>query len=617
MSLRHDSSGTLDAQPKAINMLALSECVLLALSVVGSVSILIWILFYSRYGYDFTDEGYYLNWVVSPGLYDWSLSQFGFIYHPFSLLLNGSVSALRMFNVLTTFVLGWLLVDIIIRDAFSKEIQAKIKRIIISFGFGTGVLVFFSVWLPSPGYNSLNLQAFLVAASGLFLAQSKIDKNSIVGWILIGVGGWLAFMAKPSSAAALGCCVFVCLLLSKKLNYKLIALCGLFVALMLFLSAFIIDGSIAAFIERLQAATVFVGYLGGGHTIQQLIRVDSFLLSEEDILFFCISLFVSVMVALLLYFDNRFSRILGLGCATVTLLFILSMLIGEYIVPLKYSNFHGLLILVVPSSIFLSAIFFSRQKFFSEFSFSSFSIALVLAFFPHMYAFGTNNNYWQAGSLAGFFWILSALVLWGHAVRGSKVSIVLLPSVLLTQLVVVLIIQAGMESPYRQIQPLRLNTQTVVLGASESTLLLSNGYAAYLKQDSISSKKAGFQPGMPVIDLTGQSPGVLYALAASSIGQAWIIGGYPGSFKLATEALKRVSCEDLSSAWLLLEPGGPRSISDSLVTSFGALPSDYEEVATWSTASGAGGYEQRPDQKLMKPTRDIKTSIEGCNESRR
>jgi hypothetical protein len=41
--------------------------------------ILYWVFKFSAYGIDFTDEGYYLNWISNPFLYKYSLSQFGYI----------------------------------------------------------------------------------------------------------------------------------------------------------------------------------------------------------------------------------------------------------------------------------------------------------------------------------------------------------------------------------------------------------------------------------------------------------------------------------------------------------------------------------------------------------
>jgi hypothetical protein len=116
------------------------------------------------------------------------------------------------------------------------------------------------------------------------------------------------------------------------------------------------------------------------------------------------------------------------------------------------------------------------------------------------------------------------------------------------------------------------------------------------------AKNAGFESNMPLIDLSGQSPGILYAIGAESIGLAWIIGGYLGSLKHAEAALTHTSCEKISVAWILFEQDGPRSIPTELMTNFGAnFPNGYKHVGTWHTAEGAGGYRERRTQNLYKP----------------
>ncbi|VVP26365.1 hypothetical protein PS870_04089 [Pseudomonas fluorescens] len=616
MSIHGGVSDLAIPEPNAVNRPTITEYCLVALTVVGAISILVWLMVYSQYGFDFTDESFYLVWVATPRLYDWSLSQFGFIYHPFYLLFGGDVVRLRMFNVLLTLALSWLLVDKILKEFFSNNIAGYIQRLAMSFGFAVGGLVFFSVWVLSPSYNSLNFQALLIVAAGLFSAQAKIDKESIAGWVFIGVGGWLVFMAKPSSAASLVVCVFICLLLARKINVRLMLLCSAVVLFLLLLSALLIDGSVVSFVGRIQRAMVFVDYIGGGHTVAQILRVDDFLLTQQDVLLFRIALLVSLVVPISLYVSHRVSRLSGLCFAFLMSCAVIAVLTGEYIVKLEYSNFHGLLILAIPSSMLLLGICFCRHRFFLDSSLSRFFIALAFALFPYIYAFGTNNNYWQVGSLAGFFWLLSGLVLLAPALRGEKTVLILAPLALATQLIVVVLVQTGMESPYRQTQPLRLNSYSVEVGEVGTTLVLSEEYAGYLIEARSAALQAGFQPGTPVIDLSGQSPGMLYAMGATSIGQAWMIGGYPGSFKMASEALKRVRCDQLAAAWLLTEPEGPRSLSDNLVSSFGAKPSDYEVVGSWKTAKGAGGFDQRPAQQLLKPIKNLDTSIKACIESR-
>lgn len=106
-----------------------------------------------------------------------------------------------------------------------------------------------------------------------------------------------------------------------------------------------------------------------------------------------------------------------------------------------------------------------------------------------------------------------------------------------------------------------------------------------------------------MIDLSGQSPGILYAIGAKNIVQAWIIGGYPGSLKVSKAALDHVPCEKIAEAWVLIEPDGPRSIPTGLMSNLGAaFPRSYHEVGSWRNAEGAGGYDASRAQELYKPT---------------
>ena len=52
---------------------------------IAGLSLLGWVLLNCRAGFDFTDEGFYLNWIANPWNYRASLSQFGFVYHPLYL----------------------------------------------------------------------------------------------------------------------------------------------------------------------------------------------------------------------------------------------------------------------------------------------------------------------------------------------------------------------------------------------------------------------------------------------------------------------------------------------------------------------------------------------------
>jgi hypothetical protein len=155
---------------------------------------------------------------------------------------------------------------------------------------------------------------------------------------------------------------------------------------------------------------------------------------------------------------------------------------------------------------------------------------------------------------------------------------------------------------------LRLNKSALEIGPQKSVIVLSQGYAKYFASVESAAREAGFQPNTPMIDLSGQSPGLLYSIGAESVGQAWTIGGYPGSLKLAEAALAQTSCKKISAAWVLFEQAGPRSIPTELMLSVGAdFPSSYRHVGTWQTAEGAGGYPDRRTQDLYRPLEQHKT----------
>lgn len=233
---------------------------------------------------------------------------------------------------------------------------------------------------------------------------------------------------------------------------------------------------------------------------------------------------------------------------------------------------------------------------------------------PHAYAFGSNGNYWSTGAGAGLFWVLGGLAILGPMASSASVGAALVPLALAGQLVTVALIHTGMAAPYRQPEPLWKNDYASEFGLPGQKLMLSRGFGRYLDEAVGTATAAGFKKNTPVVDLTGQSPGILYSMGANNIGQAWIIGGYPGSDALAEASLKRVPCTELSQAWLLLEEDGPREISTDVLHAYGAnLSTDFELLGSFQTAEGMGGYETPPRlQKLFKSIRSFEAATTAC-----
>jgi len=592
------------------------EQVLLALSAIATGTFLVWILGYARHGFDFTDEGFYLVWISDPFLYDWSLTQFGFVYHPLYRALGGDISALRQFNMGAIFLLSWCLTALVLQDVAGKT-RSLPTVLIISAGFSVTSLVALSLWLPTPSYNALTFKSLMIASIGMVLARSRPTFRSVLGWMLIGVGGWLSFMSKPSTALALAASALIFLLLSRKFSLRLLCL-SMAVALgLLFTSAWLIDGSIEGFIARLQTGLAFYAHLDAGHTPAKSFRMDNFYLIGNE----KTALLVTTTLALVgcwcaMLQESLWRRLaLLLSCAFLSITMgIVGGLITSYA---GLGEFQRLLIWSIVFASLALVLIAMRERLPQYLRVDQLSLALLFLVMPHLYAFGTNGNYWWAAGFVCMFWLLGGIALLGPLAQARGEWGFALPLVFATQMLAALLMQAGLNNPYRQPQPLRLNDATAtVTGADNASLVLSAGFAEYLDVIKRAAKGAGFTPGTPVVDLTGQSPGVLYAMQAKSIGQAWSAGGYPGSQKLAEEALALVPCELVSRAWLLVEESGPRSLPMDVVKSYGSSSLEqFELVGTWWTAPGAGGYADAREQKLFKPIHPSRILM-NCNNRR-
>lgn len=539
-----------------------------------------WLLKFSAYGIDFTDESFYLVWISTPYLYSASTTQFGFVYHPLYQLLGGDITALRQANILITFALAWGLSQTFLNSIVPKQSEERLLRATLSAGLATAVLLIFDTWLVTPSYNSLTLQALLITATGLLMADKPLHRASLAGWTLIGIGGWLAFMAKPSSAMALTLAVIVWLLALRRCSVRSLLLTAVSALIPLLASAWLIDGSVVTFAARIKKGIQLTQDLGGGHTLLNILRVDTFTL-DDMLLYPLLATALAIFIATgLLLAKNQRWQYLSLPLSLAFFVLTASLVLGQPLWAVNLGPYQSLWIFAVMLAALVALLTIGRLKALTNITLAQWVMAVVLIVTPHMYAFGTNGNYWNTAGYAAIFWLLAGLTLVGPLIRQKASLFPLLPATLATQAMVATMLQTGLEQPYRQPQPLKLNTSTQSVNGSK--LQLSEGYALYFFSAIQAARTAGLEPGTPMIDLSGQSPGILYALGAQNIGQAWLVGGYPGSLKRASEALSLVDCQTLAVSWVLWEPDGPRSLPTETLLQQGArFPDDYRQVGTW------------------------------------
>jgi hypothetical protein len=586
--------------------------VLLTLSALTSLALVVWVLWFCGFGIDFRDEGFYFVWMTDPHKYDYSLTQFGFLYQPLFELMGRSITGIRQGNLLATFVLAWVLVSRVLWTCGFRDERGT--RLILAAAFATGSLAFLHIWLPTPSYNWLALQGLMIACTGLLLAAPDVQRpRTLLPSICIGIGGWLTFMAKPPSAAGLAICALAYLLLARKPAWRILLLSAAIAVVLLLGSAWVIDDSLTRFVDRyltgMNMAEIMFGVKDKNSLLPRLGGLNLDPLTRYQIILGAFALAAVVWLAGL---KARVATVMGacalLALGTVTLLIVLGFLPGLT----RIENYRGLLLGAVPLGVL--AAFMVRSRNGAQMHGPWRVIVLMLAM-PLVYVSGTANDNWWQISHAAVFWVIAAALV--AATPASAPSTTRLPRTLVvafaTQFIMAVLIQTGIEAPYGQAASLRDQHRRTSVGPSSVHLNLTPGFGAYLEDAEHKARQAGFKQGMPVLDLTGRSPTALYAMRASLVGSAWIQGGYAGSSRYVVAVLGRLTCDELAGAWVLNQPVNTTSIDPGVLASFGAsLDTDYEVAATIVMDERFFGYPERWVQYLLKPRRSKAAAQAAC-----
>lgn len=525
-------------------------------------------------GVDLTDEGYYFNWISNPWLYQYYASQFGYIYHPIYKALGDSIVQLRQANTLISFVLAWYLSYSVLKNYWHNV--SKNTLIFTSASIALPALYILMItghWVPTPSYNSLNFQGCLIAALGFFIA-TKLNAKPWLAMILIGLGGWLVFMAKPSSALLLAIAAVLFFVTSLRKDWRILLGATVVSVAMLILSAYLIDGSMTQFIKRYQGGLQLMSAMDSGHGLHRLFKMDFFSISS---VFKLKWLVLTALLFLLIKTVYKGSSRAKLAVALFSLLAVIIALSQMFHLSTDASNAPKYHTLIITALLFASIIYYRFNKAKAALG-SEKRLLILLIALPYIYAAGTGNNYWQTGAGAALFWVLAAIILFAKCQLNYQLMAVI------TSFVAVIgsinIVDA-MQTPYRQTDPLFQQTATYIDPHTKQTLVLSKDTAKYLNKLSKLLDKTHFMPNTPVIDLSGHHPGSLYFMQANAIGQAWTIGGYAGSQPLAALALNQATCKEIASAWLLVELEGKRGISEYILKDHGLDSSidKYQVVA--------------------------------------
>jgi hypothetical protein len=116
------------------------------------------------------------------------------------------------------------------------------------------------------------------------------------------------------------------------------------------------------------------------------------------------------------------------------------------------------------------------------------------------------------------------------------------------------LIKVGIAKPYRIVAPIMEQTELVTINSRGAQLRLDPTTAKFVQALREVALREGLCEREPMIDLSGQAPGISYIMGALPPGFGWPPAGYPFGDSFASFVLRRVSRVVLDRSWLVV-PG--------------------------------------------------------------
>lgn len=563
-------------------------------------------------GFDITDESFYVLWASNPGDVLASTTQFGHYTGILYSLANGNLAVFRLLGLLLLLVTAGLFSHSLERyycHLSGVSISNHSRWLSLSVILA-GTVAYYRYWLLTPSYNWLALISVLIVATGLLHAvvnasdrgTDSNDNLSLFGYgLLVGIGGGLSFMAKPTTAAVLAI-IFLYFIGVTSLRYRwkmFVAVSVLSSAIFILIHAIIFENGLFPFYVKLQDGLELGKLLSGGHTIRHisiqaycdLKQIPNRLVQVFPLPYAGLS-FLSLFFASVINTRYRKTQNKESGAIFIFMLVLVSAVAwiqlwktGYWVGTQSRIGFGGsaFSFVVVFSGLSTLVLWKKKKSDGSNCNRVQFRELLKLYIFLLLlamaYAFGSNNGlvrqmsggfvFLSAASLYAAFWIDQYV---GKKYLGYAVSLLLVLSVCL-------ILTLAYRNPYRLPAKVKAQVVQVAFAGSKGTIFVDGKTAKYVNDLKRIALEAGWKSGMYLIDLTGGSPGATVILGGRAPGAPWLVGAYKGSNDFARAALAKVSTSTLQTAWVLTAPKGRRKLSNKVLSDLGLeFPNTYEAV---------------------------------------
>ena len=561
-----------------------------------------------HYGFDLTDEGYYLLSIDQAENHTATITQFGALLNPLWLIAQRD---LVMFRVIF-WLLSCLAVVSLLHLQLKRQPMGSIGSIAVSLLLSCSLFCFLDIWLPTPSYNSLSLLILVVASYLLVFAE---DISATVHAAGLGLVLMVAFLVKPPLLMGL---LIVFGLFSFRRVHPLtkgsafwfywfqvfmFAMVGLLACCYVFL------GSPSDFFLNLSVGIELSTELSNdrGFSISSIFWNGPTRWQEIDPWYLLLSLLLGGTMGGLLLCDYFFAhkstdiRLRSLVFLGVTISILLYGYVG-LLVSGQMSNFSNHLsafektvyvfaiFLVIWLVVIIAALFSNNLSATMK---ARGWTTVSLASLSYVYLLGTSNNYYEILRLTVVFQVF-AVVFFFQEKLSTRSFFVFGAYVLF---LAALALPFADKSIYRQnsIDQIRSFPTTSSTVPELSAITQHRSSAEYFNEAVHKFNEAGFERGDVLLDLSGASPGLVFALGAKSPTVAWWIGGKEGSDRFVKRALNLFQL-DGQQVWVIME-NSPRAIDPKVLFAKGwELGRDFHKAGELYVPEGFG-FRAKPSRQ--------------------
>ncbi|TWB86799.1 hypothetical protein FBZ93_12713 [Bradyrhizobium macuxiense] len=258
------------------------------------------------------------------------------------------------------------------------------------------LLYYSSYDLGSEGfYPNLNIQSVSMVMIGLLLADRPGRMCQVLGRILVGVGGWCCFMAKPITAAAIALVVMLYVVVLRRKSLRPTPGEALIALALLIVNTYLIGDGITGLVTRMVNGSDGITLLGAGHAMSRILRIDWLETSRSQL---GIAVLVPIALLLSILMGATHKLIASLALAAMLIVTIAVALLRIHLISIDVST-----LFLVPAFTCLGAMFYREGLVLRTQTPTSIVLALTFLVLPHLLALSRALNYWTIGSSAALF----------------------------------------------------------------------------------------------------------------------------------------------------------------------------------------------------------------------